>query len=64
MVLDLIQGCVSSTTIANNNFKDLTDSYTGNYLALYGANNYTNGSSQGTYGVQLTSSIIGMIGNG
>ena len=57
----LIQGCVSSTTIANNNFKDLTDSYTGNYLALYGANNYTNGSSQGTYGVQLTSGNIGMM---
>tara|TARA_Y100001937_G_scaffold118047_1_gene171986 strand:+ start:23 stop:1369 length:1347 start_codon:yes stop_codon:yes gene_type:complete len=57
----LIQGCVSSTTIANNNFKDLTDSYTGNYLALYGANYYSNGSSQGTYGVQLTSGNIGMM---
>jgi len=57
----LIQGCVSSKTIANNNFKDLTDSYTGNYLALYGANYYSNGSSQGTYGVQLTSGNIGML---
>ena len=57
----LIQGCVSSTTIANNNFKMVLQSYRKLSQGLYGANWYSNSSSQGTYGVQLTSGNIGMM---
>ena len=57
-----IWGAVSSTTLCNNNFKDLTDAYTGEYMGYYGTNWYDNGASQGTgYGVELTSGNIGMM---
>tara|TARA_A100000164_G_scaffold378186_1_gene419132 strand:+ start:164 stop:1498 length:1335 start_codon:yes stop_codon:yes gene_type:complete len=59
----LIWGAVSAPTTAKNNFKDLTDSYTGEYISMYGANWYNKNSSQGTYesGIQLTSGNIGMM---